>query len=90
MKEVKMVKRVYSIRDDRMRTYGNLVFVENDNVATRAFGDLVTSDPKSLMAMHPSDFSIWFVGEFDAETGVFSCETTPYVIARADEFVKKD
>ena len=82
-----MNKRVYSIRDDRMKTYGNLVFIENDNVATRAFGDLVLSDSKSLMSMHPADFSLWYLGEFDAETGVFSCDIKPCVVARASDFV---
>lgn len=85
--EVKMNRRVYSVRDDRMKTYGQLVFIENDNVAARAFGDLVTSDPKSLMNMHPADFSLWYLGLFDAETGIFSCEDKPYIIARASDFV---
>lgn len=87
MSEVKMRRRVYSVRDDRMKTYGQLVFIENDSVASRAFGDLVLSDNKSLMATHPADFSLWYLGEFDAETGIFSCEEKPYIIARASDFV---
>ena len=68
MNEVKMSRRVYSVRDDRMKTYGQLVFIENDSVASRAF-------------------SLWYLGEFDAETGIFSCEEKPYIIARASDFV---
>ncbi len=87
MNEVKMNKRVYSVRDDRMKTYGQLVFIENDQVASRAFGDLVTSDAKSLMNMHPADFSLWYLGLFDSESGVFSCDENPYIVARASDFV---
>ena len=89
MNEVKMNKRVYSVRDDRMKTYGSLVFIENDNVASRAFGDLVLSDSKSLMHMHPADFSLWYLGNFDAETGIFACDENPYIVARASDFIKE-
>lgn len=88
---MKNIKRVYSIRDDKMQSYDRLCFIENDAVAARMYGDMVTKEKDSLVALHAGDFALWFVGLFDADAGIFIQNTdaaNPHIVCRASDFVK--
>lgn len=86
-----MKHRVYSIRDKKLGLYQNLVFFDNDAVAIRAFGDLVTRDENSIIHAHPSDFSLCCIGEFDAEKGIVYCfDEGVTVVCDADSFGVKE
>lgn len=83
--------RLYALRDDKMATFNCPVKIENDAVAVRQFGDLVTGDKEGLIGKHPNDFSLWFLGEFDIDTGrFFQSDDVGYVVARGSDFVKDD
>lgn len=90
--KVRMLKRVYSVRDDKMQMFGNLTFIENDAVAIRSFSDAVSADSKSLMAMHGGDFALHFLGFFDSESGEFIVgdpidgTEMPHIVCRASDF----
>ena len=83
-----ITKRVYSIRDDKMREFQSPVLIVNDAVASRSFGDLLTQDKNSPMVRHPGDFSLWYLGDFDLETGSFdTTHEDAHVVCRASDFV---
>lgn len=82
-----MVKKVYSIRDNKMESYGQLVFIDNDAVASRMFGDLVLNDHDSLIGKHPADFGIYCLGEFDDKTGRFENLEAARLIAIGSDFL---
>lgn len=63
-----MIKRIYSVRDCKVGTFAPPCLFENDSVACRAFGDMVTSD-KGLVGAHPEDFALYCLGEIDLELG---------------------
>jgi hypothetical protein len=84
---VAMVKRVYAIRDDKMREYQSPVLIVNDAVASRSFGDLLSQDRNSPMVKHAGDFSLWYLGDFNAESGLFSSKEEPHIVCRASDFV---
>lgn len=58
----------YSIYDKKALSFATPFFAVNDDVAMRSFEDLVR-DRRSLVAQHPEDFALHFVGRFETETG---------------------
>lgn len=62
--------RVYSIKDEKSLSFNTPFFCVSDGVAVRQFTDLV-NDEKSLVYKHPEDFSLWLVGVFDDQKGIF-------------------
>ena len=66
-----MNKCVYAIHDDKVGTFGQPVLGDNDPAMVRSFGDLVNADDKSLYSVHKEDFSLWFLGYWDPEKGLF-------------------
>lgn len=88
-----MTTRLYSIRDDKIAEFGAPVRGEKDSAMIRQFGDLILADDtrnKSVLQLHPEDFSLWFVGEFDTETGAFA-SAVPSCLARGSDFlINKD
>ena len=87
---IPMLRRVYAVRDDKQNEYNTPVLIPNDAVASRSFGDMISTDKNSLIARHPGDYSLWFLGTFDAERGIFSQDEKPYVVARASDFAVKE
>lgn len=82
-----MMKKVYSIRDNKMETFGTLVFIDNDAVAVRMFGDLVLNDKDSLIGKHPADFGLYMLGDFDDSTGRMSNLDAPVLLAIGSDFL---
>ena len=83
---IKMMRRLYAIRDDKEMLYNAPVVISNDAVAARTFGDMVSEGKNPIIAAHPGDFALYFLGEFDAETGVLVPAENPCIIARASDF----
>lgn len=84
-----MKRKYYAVRDTKMGTFAQLVPFENDAVAIRGFSDLVHRDKDSMIAAHPADFSLFYIGEFDVETGVLTqSDTDIRVLCTASDFVK--
>lgn len=84
-----MKKRVYSIRDNKLASFGVPVLIDNDAVATRQFGDIITSGGDNVMCKHPADFSLYFIGEYDMSTGKFKNVDCPVSLATGSDFIKE-
>lgn len=77
---------VYCVRDSYVG-FGMPVLRDNDSVATRAFEfDCTRSD--SPYSVRPECYQLYYIGEFDTDTGVIS-SVTPVMIASANDFVKE-
>ena len=84
------MRKIYAIRDNKVGTFAPPCLFENDASAIRAFGDLVSRDKDSLMHLHPEDFSIWCLGEFDVDTGRITVTVENYrTLANASDFIKE-
>jgi len=60
--------KIYSLLDMKARVYGTPQFLENDEVAKRAF-ILMVREGETLPAKCPEDFVLVMVGEWDDEDG---------------------
>lgn len=85
-----MKKLIYSVRDKKACTFFPPTLFDNDSVAIRSFGDLVTKDTNSIIHQHPSDFSLCCLGLMDIETGAISpFEVGVRVVADAESFIQE-
>lgn len=72
---------LYSILDVKGHAYGPIMSFLNDATATRAFQEMVISrDNNSLIALYPSDYSLYSVGTFDNETGKLFGSSVPELV----------
>ena len=82
------MSKVFAIFDVKVEAFlAPMVFPTNGQ-AIRAFGDTVRK-PETTFHMHPEDFQMFYLGEFDDVLGKFVCPTAPVSIASAMEFVNK-
>lgn len=65
-----MVKGVYSIKDEKVG-FTNLFLDDSDGAACRGFAFSV-SNSNGIIGFCPADFSLYKVGDFDIQSGVFT------------------
>jgi len=75
-----MKQSVYVIYDAKAKLYNFPFQFLNDNVALRSCSEIV-SDPNSKIAMHPADFYMFKIADYDDETGKFDILETKQEIA---------
>jgi hypothetical protein len=68
--------RLYSVLDRTAQQFGAPMSFHNDDVARRSFADAFL-DPESVFALHPDDFELHFIGEFESVDRSFVSEYTP-------------
>ena len=66
-----MKQRIYSVKDNVAGVFGSLLFATNDSVALRMFNTSYTQIGASDNTVNPFDYSLYYIGEFDNESGVF-------------------
>lgn len=78
---------VCAVRDSAMHAYAAPMFVPSPGVAVRSFTSEVNRvDPQNMLNQHPTDFELWWIAEFDEETGHFSVpEGGPRCVSRAKD-----
>ena len=83
--------KIVTIRDRAADLFGQPSFVVNLGGAVRQFGDEVkrpnTEERPNQLNMHPDDFDLYLLGEYDDETGTFTNEDRPRQIAVGKDYV---
>lgn len=82
-----MIMKVFSIYDGKGKCYGLPFFMAQVGVAARAFGDLVNDD-QSAVCKHPADYTLYQVGVFDDESGLFENVSPQVLIGHGSDFAK--
>lgn len=80
---------MFSLFDSKAQSFGQPFFFRNRGEALRAFTDLA-NDKKAMVGLHPEDFCLFALGEFDDQTGKFVVLKAPESMGLAQEFVKSD
>lgn len=60
---------IVSVRDIVANVFGNPVFVNSVGGAIRSFGDEVNKKDGNPFALHPEDYELVKIGEFDPVSG---------------------
>lgn len=80
-----MIVRYYAVKDLAQNAFGNLMLMPSHGVAIRSFSDEVNRKAEeNQMYQHPGDFELWFIGEFNNETGHMETERGERLARAAD------
>lgn len=64
--------KIVAVRDIKVEAFGQPQFVASIAAALRSFGDQVNDvASKSNLSLHPEDFELYELGEYDDATGLF-------------------
>lgn len=75
---------IFAVLDAAAGCYSKPFFMPNVAVAVRTFSDEVNrSDPQNNLFVHPGDFSLCELGEFDDVNGSFELLERPQTVAQA-------
>lgn len=70
-----MQYKIVAVRDNATEAFGQPNFVLNTGAAIRSFGDECrrphSDERPNILAQHPEDFELYYLGEFDDQTGEF-------------------
>jgi len=77
-----MIQKMYSIRDSKGEIFHPPFFQKTHGEAERTFHKL-TNDDKSSMFLYPEDYDLYYIGEYDDNTGKLESLDTPHHIQKA-------
>lgn len=77
-----MLTKVYSIRDAKAEIFRSPFFKLTQGEAERDFRTLV-NDEKSQVNMYPEDYDLYFLGEYDDNSGKIVALDTPQHVIKA-------
>lgn len=73
-----MELKMYAVRDDAIKTFMQPFFTNHEAIAVRSFTDTINNEaPDNSFHHHKEDFSLWFLGIYDDQTGTFTQESGP-------------
>jgi len=78
---------MFAVYDEVAKIYKHMFFRARAGEAIRYFADGCT-DTKTELYQHPSDFSLFRLGDLDIETGYFNSLDIPERVARATDYVE--
>jgi len=77
-----MKHKVYSIRDAKAEVFNCPFYKKTHGEAERDFKTLC-NDPKSTVFNFPEDFDLYYVGEYDDDSGKLAPLDTPQHVVKA-------
>lgn len=81
-----MIRGVYTIRDEASGLFMGMQLNDNNDVAIRNFDYAMSHN--DMMAFRPTDYSLWYLGDYDDTTGVIDSKN-PMMIKRGVKNGKK-
>ena len=83
------VQKVFSIRDTKSETFHSPFYAPTHGEAERTFRTAV-NDEKTMLHKYPEDFDLYFVGEWDQNSGKMTTMDTPQHIVKAINVLQKE
>lgn len=83
-----MIKKMYSLLDEKSKLYSQPFYAHHDGEALRSFASVV-SDKETMPGKFPADFTLWKVGEWDDNSGIIDSKK-PVYLAKAVDFCTVD
>lgn len=83
-----MLLRMYSIFDAKAEAYNTPFFQRTHGEAIRSF-ETACADPQTDFFKHAGDYSLFFVGSFDALSATVQSEAVPSLLANGHEVLSR-
>lgn len=74
--------KIFSIRDTKGEIYNTPFFQKTHGEAERSFTSLM-NDQNTMIAKYPEDFDLYFIGEFDDQSGKITHLDSPQHLVKA-------
>lgn len=84
-----MIVKIYSVYDSKLEAFMQPFFMQSKGLALRAFSDTAL-DSNTVIGKHPSDYTLFELGEFDDASAKFVMHSTPISLGVAIEFIKSN
>lgn len=82
-----MKVKMFAVRDAKAEAFLQPMFFQSKGLAVRAFAD-AANDVGHNFCKHAEDFTLFELGEWDDESGVFTQLPQPLAIGSAFEFLR--
>lgn len=60
--------QAFAVFDIKTDSYSTPFFFPNKEVAMRSIGDIVNNEENHQFYKYPSDFGLWYLGDFDSKS----------------------
>jgi hypothetical protein len=80
-----MILQVFTIYDSKIESYYKPFYALTKGEAIRSLTDEL-QQKDSMIAKHPSDYTLFHLGEYDDSTAQFNSLNTPHSLGVATEF----
>lgn len=81
---------VFSVYDNAAKEYGQLYLARNATVAARMFTDAIIGPQETVLRLHPEDFELHELGEFNEQNALLVNKATgPESIISATEVLRR-
>lgn len=74
--------KVYTIRDSKAEVFNTPFFQKSHGEAERSFRELI-NDEKSMVSKYPEDYDLYYLGQYDDQTGTIEALDTPQHMQKA-------
>ena len=83
------MERFYCVFDSKTEQFAFPFHAKSDVEVVRSIDSDFKRNSESIYVLYPEDFSVWFVGEFNQDSGEF-VSVSKVKVADFTDFVKKD
>lgn len=84
-----MIRKTYSVFDSKAKAYLSPFYSTTEGVATRMFSAAV-EDAAHDFHKFAEDYTLFYLGDFDEETGKFTQPATPDPVITASALIWKE
>lgn len=82
-----MILQVFSVYDSAVEGYTNPFYFHHKGEAIRGFTE-IANDPTTKVNKYPDQYTLFWLGEYDASKGVFHNKTTPESLGLALHYIR--
>lgn len=79
-----MILKAYTVRDSKTEIYNAPFFQKTHGEAERAFSGLA-NDPQTMVGRYPTDYDLYYLGDYDDQTGKIMALDAPQHVVKAVE-----
>ena len=80
---------IYAVFDKAAKAYMTPFFTHNEGLAMRSFSDAV-NNPDSPFFRHPNDFTLYKMGAFDDNLGLFEIDDPEKIATAIDVIIQPE
>lgn len=83
-----MLHKMFSVRDSKAETFHPPIYVKTHGEAERNFHATVNNE-ETTIGRYPDDYDLYYIGEYDDQTGKIKSETPQHIVKAVQLKTKK-